>query len=53
MHLWYTNELQPRKKNITTNNKGARASWDKFEKGSKYHKGIYLANSSILHIRAL
>ena len=30
-HLWYMNELQPRKsqkKNITTNNKGTRASWD-------------------------
>ena len=25
-------------KNITTNNKGTRASWDIFEKGNKYHK---------------
>ena len=40
-------------KNITTNNKGTRASWGIFEKGNKYHKGIHLANSSILHIRAL
>ena len=40
-------------KNITTNNKGTRASWDILEKGNKYHKGIHLANSSILHIRAL
>ena len=55
IHLWYINELQPRKsqENITTNNKGTRASWDIFEKGNKYHKGIHLANSSILHIRAL
>ena len=36
-------------KNITTNNKGTRASWGIFEKGNKYHKGIHLANSSILH----
>ena len=40
-------------KNITNNNKGTRASWDIFEKGNKYHKGIHLAKSSILHIRAL
>ena len=40
-------------KNITTNNKGSRASWDIFERGNKYHKEIHLANSSILHIGSL
>ena len=37
--LWYINELQPRKsQNITTNNKGTRASWDILRKATSIIK---------------
>ena len=40
-------------KNITTNNKGTKASWDKMREATSIKKMVQKAKLAILHMRTL